>query len=57
LLTGAVEDSSLVLDQNGKPRTDMIWHYPHGNNQSTIRAGDFKLIRNFDTKGGKRPPL
>jgi arylsulfatase A-like enzyme len=57
LLTGAVEDSSLVLDQNGKPRTDMIWHYPHGNNQSTIRAGDFKLIRNYDTQGGKVPAL
>jgi hypothetical protein len=57
LLTGAVDDSTLVLDQNGKPRTDMIWHYPHGNNQSTIRAGDFKLIRNYDTQGGKVPAL
>jgi arylsulfatase A-like enzyme len=58
LLTGAVEDSSLVLDQNGKPRTDMIWHYPHfGKNQSTIRAGDFKLIRNYETDSGKPPAL
>jgi len=57
LFTGAVDDASLVLDQNGKPRTDMIWHYPHGNNQSTIRAGDFKLIRNYDTQGGKVPAL
>jgi hypothetical protein len=52
-----VEDSALVLDQNGKQRTDMMWHYPHGKNQSTIRSGDFKLIRNYDTQGGKVPAL
>jgi arylsulfatase A-like enzyme len=57
LLTGAVEDSSLVLDQNGKPRTEMVWHYPHGSMQSTIRAGDFKLIRNYNTDSGKPPAL
>jgi hypothetical protein len=57
LLTGAVEDSALVLDQNGKQRTDMMWHYPHGKNQSTIRSGDFKLIRNYDTDSGKPPAL
>ena len=57
LLTGAVEDSSLVLDQNGKQRTDMVWHYPHGKNQSTIRSGDFKLIRNYETDSGKPPAL
>ena len=58
LLTGAVEDSSLVLDQNGKPRTDMVWHYPNmRKNQSTIRAGDFKLIRNYETDSGKPPAL
>ena len=57
LLTGALDDSSLVLDQNGKPRTEMIWHYPHGNHQSTIRTGDFKLIRNYDTVSGKAPEL
>jgi hypothetical protein len=52
-----LEDSSLVLDQNGKPRTEMIWHYPHGNHQSTIRTGDFKLIRNYDTESKKAPAL
>ena len=57
LLTGALEDSSLVLDQHGKPRTEMIWHYPHGNHQSTIRTGDFKLIRNYDTESKKAPAL
>jgi arylsulfatase A-like enzyme len=53
LLTGALDDSSLVLDQHRKPRTEMIWHYPHGKNQSAIRTGDFKLIRNYDTESGK----
>ena len=57
LLTGVLDDSSLVLDQNGKPRTEMIWHYPHGNHQSTIRTGDYKLIRNYDTVSGKFPEL
>ena len=60
LLTGAVGDPSLVRDQHGKPRTEMVWHYPHGGAtsfQSTIRAGDFKLIRNYDTQSGKVPPL
>lgn len=57
LLTGALDDSSLVLDQHGKPRTEMIWHYPHGKNQSTIRTGDFKLIRNYDTESKKAPAL
>jgi arylsulfatase A-like enzyme len=57
LLTGAQNDSSLVLDQNGKPRTEMVWHYPHAKNQSTIRSGDFKLIRNYETDSGKPPAL
>lgn len=57
LLTGALDDASLVQDQHGKPRTEMIWHYPHGVMQSTIRTGDYKLIRNYDTASGKAPPL
>jgi len=60
LLTGVVDDPTLVLDQNGKPRTEMVWHYPHGGDpgfQSSICTGDFKLIRNEDTRNGKLPPL
>ena len=60
LLTGAVGDPSLVRDQHGKPRAEMVWHYPHGGAtsfQSTIRTGDFKLIRNYDTANGKVPLL
>jgi arylsulfatase A-like enzyme len=59
LLTGAVGDPSLVRNQNGKPRTEMVWHYPHGGStsfQSTIRTGDFKLIRNYETQSGKYRP-
>ena len=60
LLTSATDNPSLVLDQHGKPRTEMVWHYPHGGStsfQSTIRTGDFKLIRNYETQSGKVPPL
>jgi arylsulfatase A-like enzyme len=60
LLTGVADDPSLVLDQHGKPRTEMVWHYPHGGDpgfQSTIRTAEYKLIRNADTHNGKIPPL
>ena len=60
LLTGVVNDPSLVLDQHGKARQEMVWHYPHlgaTSFQSTIRTGDYKLIRNYDTHDGKIPPL
>jgi arylsulfatase A-like enzyme len=39
LLTGVADDPTLVLDQHGKPRTEMVWHYPHVANpklQSTL---------------------
>lgn len=60
VLTGVLDGASHVLDQHGKPREEMIWHYPHGGAtafQSTIRNGDFKLIRNYDSEGGKEPQL
>ena len=60
LLTGAVDNPSLVLDHHGKPRTEMVWHYPHPgatSYQSALRAGDFKLIRNYETHSGQVPPL
>ena len=40
--------ADLVLDANGKPRDTMVWHFPHGPMQSTIRIGGWKLIRNLD---------
>ena len=60
LLTGVADEPSLVLDQHGKPRTEMVWHYPHGGDpgfQSTIRNEEYKLIRNNETHNGKYPPL
>ena len=58
-----------VKDNNGKPREDLWWHYPYGDdvkNQSAIRSGDYKLYKNFNSgkyvlhrlyKDGKRHDL
>lgn len=43
-------DPSLVKNQNGDMRNTMMWHFPHGSAlESTIRVGDYKLIRNYDS--------
>lgn len=49
-------DSKLVLDENGKERTTMMWHFPHSSYQSTLRVGDYKLIRNYDYKNNPLTP-
>ncbi len=42
-------DASLVLDANGKPRDTMAWHFPNSVAlESTIRVGDYKLVRNYN---------
>ena len=42
------QDSSLVMQGNGKLRESMIWHFPHGVAQeSTIRENGWKLIYNY----------
>jgi arylsulfatase A-like enzyme len=42
-------DSSLVRQSNGKVRDTMVWHFPNSMAlESTIRIGDYKLIRNYD---------
>ncbi|WP_179338477.1 sulfatase [Winogradskyella ludwigii] len=58
-----------VKDSKGKPREDLWWHYPYGDdvkNQSAIRSGDYKLYKNFNSgkyvlhrlyKDGKRYDL
>ena len=58
-----------VKDTKGKPREDLWWHYPYGDdvkNQSAIRSGDYKLYKNFNSgkyvlhrlyKDGKRYDL
>ena len=60
LLTKNPTDPALVLAENGTPRNEMVWHYPHGGAtsfQSAIRLGDYKLIKNYDTVGSQVPPL
>jgi len=49
LLHGDATDPKLVTHADGSPRDTMVWHFPHGGAlESTIRSGDYKLIRNYD---------
>lgn len=49
LLTVDPQDPSLVKESDGNVRDTMVWHFPHGGAlESTIRIGDYKLIRNYD---------
>ncbi len=42
-------DPSLVKHADGSVRDTMVWHFPHGVAlESTIRIGDWKLVRNYD---------
>jgi arylsulfatase A-like enzyme len=59
-LTQDPQDGSLVRGPDGKPRKEMVWHYPHGGvtgYQSTLLSGDFKLIRNYIHEGSLTPPF
>ncbi|MGJ8632825.1 MAG: sulfatase [Luteolibacter sp.] len=49
LLTGDPKDPSLVKEADGATRDTLMWHFPHGGAmESTLRVGDFKLIRKYD---------
>ncbi len=49
LLSNDCADAALVVDAQGEPRDTMTWHFPHSiSMKSTIRQGDYKLIRNWD---------
>jgi arylsulfatase A-like enzyme len=42
-------NAKLVKHPDGTPRDTMVWHFPHGGAlESTIRVGDYKLVRNYD---------
>lgn len=42
-------DPTLVRDSNGHVRDTMMWHFPNSIAlESTIRIGDWKLVRNYD---------
>lgn len=48
LLKQNPKDASLVLNQNGSARDTMVWHFPNSVAlESTIRIGDYKLVRNY----------
>lgn len=50
LLLGDATDPNLVKQADGSVRDTMVWHFPHGGDamESTIRIGDYKLIRRYD---------
>ena len=47
VLTGKSKD---VFDQAGQPRESLFWHFPHNSMRASIRKGDFKLYRHFQTE-------
>lgn len=54
LLLKGPKDPNLVKHANGKVRDTMVHHFPHGVAlESTIRMGDYKLVRNYDHVGNK----
>ena len=59
LLLGDPTNPELVRHADGTVRDTMIWHFPHGSElQSTIRIGDYKLLRNYDhINNGDTPAL
>jgi arylsulfatase A-like enzyme len=49
---------ALVKEADGSVRDTMMWHFPHGAAmESTIRMGDFKLVRNYDHVNSDTPEL
>ena len=49
LLLNDPTNPALVKEADGSVRDTLMWHFPHGGaKESTIRIGDYKLIRNYD---------
>ena len=46
-LTSDLKNQKMITGPNGRPRNTMVWHFPHSGMQSTIRQGNYKLIRNW----------
>jgi uncharacterized sulfatase len=50
-------DPSLVREDDGSVRDTMVWHFPNSVAlESTIRIGDYKLIRNYDHVNNAHAP-
>ena len=47
-------DATLVRDSRGQVRESMMWHFPQMENTSSIRVGDYKLVRRY---GATKPSL
>ena len=57
LLLNDPTNPALVKHADGTARDTMIWHFPHGIAlESTIRIGDYKLIRNYDHVNDEETP-
>lgn len=51
-------DPSLLREADGTVRDTMLWHFPNSAElASTIRVGDYKLIRNYNFKESSTPEL
>jgi len=57
LLLGDATDPSLVREADGSVRDTMVWHFPNSIAlESTIRIGDYKLVRNHDHLNNPHSP-
>jgi len=57
LLKADPADASLIQHADGCVRDTMVWHFPHSVAlESTIRIGDYKLIRNYDHVNNAHTP-
>lgn len=51
-------DPRLVREADGQVRDTMVWHFPNSSSlQSTIRIGDYKLVRNYEHRPGSDIPF
>jgi len=51
LLLNDPTDASLIRNKDGSVRDTMVWHFPNTwALESTIRIGDYKLIRNYNAE-------
>ncbi len=50
LLTQNPSDASLIRHADGAVRDTMMWHFPNAKFESSIRIGDYKLVRNYNSK-------
>ena len=50
-------DATLVREADGSVRDTMVWHFPNSIAlESTIRIGDYKLVRNYDHVNNPHTP-